>query len=103
MLADESIKTELFLSWLGIFSMDSFFVINTLLCQIECLNESHVVRCFYLRQLVRHPFGSGRADFEVPVGGQGRCGQEVAEYPGLESGEKLGPDMGMWWKPWWCV
>ena len=57
----------------------------------------------YLRQLIRHPFGSGPSDFRVFVGGQGRCGQEGADSSGLESEEKLGLDTGVCWKPWGSV
>ena len=57
----------------------------------------------YLRQLIRHSFGSGPSDFRVSVGSQGRCGQEVADSTGLESEEKLGLDTGVCWKPWGSV
>lgn len=57
----------------------------------------------YLRHLIRHPFGSGPSDLGVPVGGEGRCGWEVADSTGLESEKKLGLDTGVCWKPWESV
>lgn len=66
--------------------MDSFFVRNTLLCQMESLSGSRAIRCFCLRQPVRQPFASGPADFEGLMGNQGRCGQEAAECPERNSG-----------------
>lgn len=43
-----------------------------------------LLRVFYLRQLVRYPFGSGPTDFQLSVGCQRRYGQEVPGYPGWE-------------------
>lgn len=62
----------------------SFFVTFSFDCWNECLNESHAITFFCLRQLVRLLLVLGPLMLRVPVGSERGCGQEVAEYPGLE-------------------
>lgn len=46
--------------------------------------------CFLFKVGGQAPFWSGPADFEVPVGCQGSCGQEVAVVPAGARERRLG-------------